>query len=229
MSVRLMAVAFDAHDPSVPAAFWADMLDRPIIADAHGAFLPGTGAQLGLRFDATEAEELSRPNRVHLHLTSTDIDDQRAIVAKALRLGGRVIREQPDSEVVMADSGRNEFCVIEPGNDFLADCGFLAEVTCEGPREAGLFWSEALEWPLVWDRGDQTAVQSPHGGTKVSWDVRPEPSHYGTRRQRLVLATADPGDATARLAALGAAQTGADGDRILMADPGGGEFWIIPA
>lgn len=225
-SVRLVAVAFDARDPSVPAAFWADLLDRPVAVDADGAFLPGAGAQIGLRFDATEAEDLSRPNRVHLHLTSTDLDDQRAIVAKALRLGGRVIRVQPGGEVVMADRGRNEFCVIEPGDGFLAGCGFLAEVTCEGPREAGLFWSGALGWPLVWDRGDQTAVQSPHGGTKVSWDVRPAPSRYGTRRQRLVLAAADPDGEAARLVALGAVQAGGDDDRILMADPGGGEFWL---
>ena len=27
--------------------------------------------------------------------------------------------------MVLADPEGNEFCVIEPGNDFLADCGFI--------------------------------------------------------------------------------------------------------
>ena len=40
-------------------------------------------------------------------------------------------------------------------------------------REVGLFWSEALGWPLVWDQNEQTAIQSPHGGTKVAWGGPP--------------------------------------------------------
>ena len=30
--------------------------------------------------------------------------------------------------VVLADPEGNEFCVIEPGNKFLADCGFIGAV-----------------------------------------------------------------------------------------------------
>lgn len=56
----------------------------------------------------------------------------------------------------------NEFCVIEPGNAFLAGCGFLGEVACDGSREVGLFWSDVLGWPPVWDQDQETAIQSPH-------------------------------------------------------------------
>ena len=66
----------------------------------------------------------------------------------------------------MADPARNEFCVIEPGADFLWGTGYLGEVTCEGPRESGRFWRDALAWPLVWDRGVQTAIQSPAGARR---------------------------------------------------------------
>src|SRR5690606_24338459 len=55
-------------------------------------------------------------------------------VTKAMQLGGRLIREYAEEgHVVMADPGRNEFCVIEPDADFLDGTGYLGEVTCEGP------------------------------------------------------------------------------------------------
>jgi hypothetical protein len=37
-----------------------------------------------------------------------------------------------EDHVVLADPDGNEFCVIEPGNNFLAGCGFLGEVSCHG-------------------------------------------------------------------------------------------------
>ena len=72
------------------------------------------------------------------------------------------IGQRPEEgHIVLTDPEGNEFCVIEPGNKYLAGCGFMAEITCAGSRETGFFWSEALEWPLVWDQGLQTAIQSP--------------------------------------------------------------------
>jgi hypothetical protein len=81
--------------------------------------------------------------------------------------------------VFLADPGGNEFCVIEPGNNFLAGCGSLGEFTCDGTREVGLFWRDALGWSLVWDQGEQTAIQSPQGGTKISWERWPQPLRTG--------------------------------------------------
>ena len=62
--------------------------------------------------------------------------------------------------MVLADPEGNELCVIEPGNSFLAGCGFVGELACDGSREVGHFWSEALGWPLVWDQDQETAIQS---------------------------------------------------------------------
>ena len=73
-----------------------------------------------------------------------------------------------EGHIVLGDPDGNAFCVIEPGNRFLADCGYLGEVTCEGSRDVGLFWRDALGWPLVWDRDEETATQMPAGGTKLS-------------------------------------------------------------
>ena len=110
----------------------------------------------------------------HLHLTSTSVEDQQQTVARSLGLGARRIdvgQRPEEGHVVLADPEGNEFCVIEPGNKWLAGCGFLAELTCDGSREVGYFWSEALGWPLVLDQGLQTAIRSPQGGPKVSWDA----------------------------------------------------------
>ncbi len=74
---------------------------------------------------------------------------------------------------MLADPEGNEFCVIEPGNNFLADCGFIGALACDGSQEVGYFWSEALGWPLVWDQDQETAIRSPHGGPKITWGGPP--------------------------------------------------------
>jgi hypothetical protein len=118
--------------------------------------------------------------------------------------------------------------VIEPGNNFLADCGFLGEVSCDGTREVGLFWSDALQWPLVWDQDEETAVQSPRGGTKVSWGGPPVAAKHGRNRQRLDLAAAALAAEVQRLVALGATELGNRDGGVEMADPDGNEFSISP-
>jgi hypothetical protein len=230
MSSRLVAVSFDAHDPDVVAAFWAGMLRRDIVQQASAALLPGDDTQVGLRFvDTDAATETPGRNRLHLHLTSTTREDQQHTVETALGLGGRHIdvgQRPEDGHVVLADPGGNEFCVIEPGEGWLAGCGFLGEVTCDGTPAVGRFWRDALGWPLVLDRGQQTAVQSPMGGTKLSWDVWPGPPRYGSRRQRFDLAASDLVADVARLVALGATELGDRDGRIELADPDGREFTV---
>ncbi len=192
MHVRLLAVTVETPDPARAAQFWAALLGRDVVEDAAGALLPGADAQLGLRFGPGRA---GRPgaNRMHLHLTSADLADQQHTVATALRLGGRHldVGQRPEEEhVVLADPAGSEFCVIEPGNAYLAGCGFLGELTCDGRRDVGLFWSKVLGWPLVWDRDEETAIQSPHGGTKVAWGGPPVPPKEARNRQRFDLITA---------------------------------------
>lgn len=227
-SLRLLAVNFEVREASDVASFWAELLCGEVVAEERGALVPGEGAQIGLRFVEADTEERTAPNRLHLHLTSTDLDDQMRTVTRVEALGGRIIRQQPEEGyVVMADPGRNEFCVIEPDSQFLAGAGFLAEATDHGPPEAGRFWSEALGWPLVWDRGNQTAIQSPRGGTKLSWDVRTDRT-YGTKRQWFETVADDLAGEVERLMELGATHLGERVGSIVMADPGGNEFTISP-
>jgi len=229
MPSRLLTLALDARDPARLAGFWAGVLGRVVVDDLRGALLPGSDTQVGLRFVPSGSEKVG-PNRVHLHLTSTSPAGQQDTVAAALELGAYhldVGQLPEEGHVVLADPEGNEFCVIEPGSSFLAGCGFLGELACDGTRRVGLFWAEALGWPLVWDEDQETAVQSPRGGTKVAWGGPPVAPRHGRNRQRFDLALTD-GDLAAeveRLLALGATRLGnaAEG-AVEMADPDGNEF-----
>jgi Glyoxalase-like domain len=55
------------------------------------------------------------PNRLHLDLTSTSLDDQRDSVATLVELGARHIdvgQRPEEGHVVLADPEGNEFCVL---------------------------------------------------------------------------------------------------------------------
>jgi len=228
VALRLVAVRYDADDPVGAATYWAGLLDREVVAQADGALVPGDDRQVGLRFVGSTPDR-SGPDWLHLHLTSRTAEDQAEVVERALALGGRPVdvgQRADEGHIVLADPGGNLFCVIEPGNRFLAGCGFLGEVTCEGSREVGRFWGDALGWPLVWDEGEQTAIQSPHGGTKLSWDAPPPDHTHATNRQRFELAAPDVEGEVERLVALGASALGARAEVAELADPDGNAFSI---
>jgi catechol 2,3-dioxygenase-like lactoylglutathione lyase family enzyme len=233
MRPRLLAVSFEAANPAEAARFWAGLLGREAIADADGVLLPGEDTQLGLRFVPGRAGQLGA-NRMHLHLTSADLDDQRHTVATAIGLGGRHVdvgQRPEEGHIVLADPAGYEFDVIEPGNGYLAGCGPLGELTCAGTRRVGLFWSKALGWPLVWDRGEQIAIQSPGGGTKVAWDTWDgtpvPPTEPNRQRFELLPADGDQRAAVDALLSLGAARLDARTDgTVVLADPDGNEFCV---
>ncbi|MEU4878055.1 VOC family protein, partial [Streptomyces sp. NPDC021608] len=177
MSSRLFAISFDAHRPDRLAHFWSGVLGLARADDGEDgvALLPGNAAGYRLGFRPTPVQKAAQ-NRLHFDLTSSSLKDQQATVARALALGARhadVGQGADASHVVLADPEDNEFCVLEPGNKFLAGCGFMGALACDGSQAVGYFWSRALGWPLVWDQDEETAVQSPSGGTKLTWGGPP--------------------------------------------------------
>jgi hypothetical protein len=226
VALRLEAVTFEVADVTAVAAFWAGLLEREVLEEPGGALVPGDETQVGLRFVSSDTDQVG-PRRLHLHLTSSSLEDQQRTVETALRLGGRHIDvgQEPDvGFVVLADPGDDELCVIEPGNNFLAGTGYLGEVTCEGTRQVGLFWRDALNWTLVWDEDQETAVQSPLGGTKISWGGPPVAPKHGRNRQRFDLVTGDPGSEIQRLVSIGATLLADLVDGVELVDPDGNEF-----
>jgi catechol 2,3-dioxygenase-like lactoylglutathione lyase family enzyme len=239
VALGLLELCIDARDPERLAAFWAGLLRRDVSADGR-TVLPSHDTEFALRFLPSDAEK-DGLNQVHLHLTS-DTDDQSATVERALALGASHldVGQRPDEgHVVLADPEGNELCVIEAGNAYLAGCGFLGELACDGTEEVGHFWSAALGWPLVWDQDGETAIQSPAGGAKVAWGGPPVRPKTGRNRMHLHLTpVADPGAGApggvevevARLVALGAVRLGAgeDAGAVSFADPDGNELCVVP-
>lgn len=232
MSVKIQALSFDAKNPAGLARFWAGVLGREVGADGTSV-LPDNDLGFVLRFLPTELEK-ERPNQIHFDLPSQTLEAQQAMVDRALELGGRHIDigQLPEEEhVVLADPEGNEFCVIEPGNNFLAGTGVIGALSSDGAQAVGYFWSKALEWPLVWDQDEETAIQSPQGGPKISWGG--PPVNPKAPKNRLHLDLVASGDAEAeveRLIGLGATrhESGqAHPDGIELADPGGNEFCVL--
>ncbi|MFD8794245.1 VOC family protein [Streptomyces vinaceus] len=246
MTSQLFAICFNATRPSDLARFWSGVLGwEPAGGTDDGiTLLPPGAAGFRIRFLPVEEPKTGR-NRAHFDLTSGSPQEQRRTVARALELGGQHIdvgQLPEDGHVVLADPDGNEFCVIEAGNKFLAGTGFIGALACDGTQEVGYFWSEALRWPLVWDQDQETAIQSPDGGTKITWGGPPVAPKTGPSRLYLELALpgdADPEAEIGRLVSLGATRTDAAPDaapdaggdegedgRVLMLDPDGNEFSV---
>jgi len=235
MPVTLHTLSIDAHDPAGLARFWAGVLGRRTDPDDDLVLLPDDDPGFRIRFRPSEAPKTG-PNQIHFDLTSTSLEDQQRTVDKALELGGRHIDigQLPEEEhVVLADPEGNEFCVVEPGNNFLAGCPVIGALSSDGTQAAGYFWSTALDWPLVWDKDEETAIRSPRGGSKISWGGPPVNPKRGNRLH-LDLAPTPGADQMAeveRLVSLGATRIDigqGDVDRVVMADPDGNEFCVLP-
>ncbi|GAB3078043.1 VOC family protein [Pedococcus soli] len=238
-SSELAELCFDAHDPVRVGRFWAGVLGRELSEDAeHGVVLPSDGdAGFQIRFLPTGAQK-TQPNQIHFDLTSASLEDQQDTVDRALALGGRHldIGQGPDVDhVVLADPEGNEFCVIPPGNNFLADTAPIGALSSDGSQQVGYFWSAALDWPLVWDQDEETAIQSPAGGTKISWGGPPVLEKLTKNRLHLNLTPRDPAGAdreVERLLSLGAARSTVEqcGEGwVAMTDPDGNEFCLRAA
>jgi Glyoxalase-like domain len=237
MTSRLVALCFDANDPLRLARFWAAALGWEIDDETRDGIglVPTDDTRFRILF-LPVPEPKSAKNRIHLDLTSTSIDDQHGTVERLIELGARHIdigQGPHDDHVVLADPEGNELCVIEPDNSFLADCGRLGSITCDGSREVGYFWSKALEWPLVWDQDEETAIRAPDGtGPFITWGP-PVPPKGAKNRLHLDIAPPDRGDQRAeveRLVSLGATRIEigqGDVDRVVMADPDGNEFCVL--
>ena len=236
MGLHLVALVVDANDPRRLAAFWSGVFGWEV-ADGPGwsVVLPSDDTGFRIGFFPTDAPKTG-PNQMHFDLTSQSLEKQQETVARALELGARHldVGQGPDADhVVLADPEGNEFCVIEPGNSFLADCGFIGALSSDGTQEVGYFWSEALGWPLVWDQDQETAIRSPDGGPIISWGGPPVAPKTGKNRLHLDLAPPADGDQQAevdRLVSLGATRIDigqGDVSCVVLADPDGNEFCVL--
>ena len=236
MASRLVSLCLDANDPLRLARFWASALRWEVDeTDDEIGLVPTDDTSFGILFEPVPEQKVNK-NRIHLDLTSTSIDDQKELVETLVELGAchvDVGQTSDDAHVVLADPEGNEFCIIEPTNKFLSTCGRFGSITCDGTREVGYFWSEALGWPLVWDQDEETAIRAPGGtGPFITWGPPPLPK---IEKNRLHLDIAPPAhvdqrEEVARLVSLGATRIDIGQGNVawvVMADPDGNEFCVL--
>ncbi|QBS40965.1 VOC family protein [Nocardia sp. CS682] len=239
MSTRLACVVFDADRPRFIADFWAELLgwgvtlDRPDEVDvaAHDP----DGADLALAF-LPAARAKHGKNRIHLDLASRSIDHQRLQVDRALSLGARRvdIGQGTVPWVVLADPEGNEFCVLEPREEYV-DTGAVAAIVMDtrDPLRLAEFWSAASGWPVAHGGAQLAGLRSATGlGSWLEFVRTPEPKS-GRNLLHLDLASFDDQAAElARLRAAGATPIEHAGGNVgtapglTLADPEANEFCL---
>ncbi|MFI0151549.1 VOC family protein [Streptomyces lydicus] len=118
--MRINALIIDATDPEGLAAFWSELLGRPVMGRTGPYVWLRRENGLGLGFQQT-AEPNSGKNRMHFDITSADpAAEQQRVEA----LGGRRLEQYADGGfLVMADPEGNEFCILPEGPFELDDEG----------------------------------------------------------------------------------------------------------
>ncbi|MFX0575482.1 VOC family protein [Nocardia nepalensis] len=240
MSTRLACVVFDADRPRLVADFWAELLgwavtiDRPDEVDvaAHDP----DGLDPALTFLPT-ARAKDGKNRIHLDLATRSLDHQRVQVDRALALGARHVDIGQGSVpwVVLADPEGNEFCVLEPREEYV-DTGAVAAIVVDthDPVRLAEFWSTATGWPVAHGGAQVAGLRSATGlGCWLEF-VRTPDVKSGRNRLHLDLAsfpTDDPAAEVARLRAAGATQVAPNAvggmPGLMLADPETNEFCLV--
>ncbi|MHC5261902.1 VOC family protein [Streptomyces sp. UC4497] len=118
--VQIAALVIDAEDPERLAAFWSELLGRPI--DRR------TGPYIWLRREGGLVFGFQRnpkptpgKDRMHVDLTSSDLAAEQQRVEA---LGGRRLEEYDEGGfLVMADPEGNEFCILPEGSVDMDDDG----------------------------------------------------------------------------------------------------------
>ncbi|MCP2289964.1 VOC family protein [Nocardia amikacinitolerans] len=240
MSTRLACVVFDAQRPRVVAEFWAQLLgwsvtvDRPDEVDV--AAPDPDGLDIALTFLPADIPK-SGKNRLHLDLASRSLDHQRVQVDRALALGARHvdIGQGGVPWVVLADPEGNEFCVLEPREQYV-DTGAVAAIVVDtrDPARLAAFWSTASGWPIAHASARVAGLRSATGLGSWLEFVRNQDAKQGRNRLHLDLTafpTDDPAAELARLRDAGATpvDAGAFGGvpGTVLADPEANEFCLL--
>jgi predicted enzyme related to lactoylglutathione lyase len=239
MPTRLMQVVVDTADPVALGRWWAEALGWAITweePDEVAVEPPGPdGLGVPLVFVPVPDPKVTK-NRVHLDLRSADADDQAARVARLTGLGARPadIGQRDVPWAVLADPEGNEFCVLDPREEY-AGTGAVAAIVMDAADPAALapFWVEAAGWSLVETTEWSASLRAASGTGPFLELIRvPDPKRV---KNRLHLDVApylgdDHAAEVARLRALGA--TPADigqGDVpwVVLADPQGNEVCVL--
>jgi predicted enzyme related to lactoylglutathione lyase len=242
MPTRLVHLAFDANDVGGQARFWAAALnwevvheeeDEAVVAPAGFEYL-SPGAVPIVFVPVPEGKTVK--DRVHLDLATSSAEHQAGLVERLTGLGAKPadIGQAGVPWVVMTDPEGNEFCVLEPRDEYSGTGPVAAICTdCHDPAALARFWSEAAGWTVIYEEDGFAGLRSPAGTGPFLEFLRNPDAKRVKNRLHPDLAPEKPDDRDAELARLLAAgATRVDVGQgkvtwVVLADPEGNEFCLL--
>ena len=211
MALELRAVVMDSADPVALGRFRSELLEC-----ASAEQRVAVGVSLGEQVDlvlAAAADPKQGKNRLHFDLATTSPGHQVELVHRAQTLGAAPVNIGQGAVpwVVLADPEGNEFCVLEPREEYLA-CGSVAALVVDAldPPAVAAFWSQATGLPVTRVHPEYATVRRESG----FWLEFVRVSEPKAVRNRLRLQLAGP-------------ENGEVSPEATLADPEGNEFTVI--
>lgn len=215
-------LVLDALEPERIGQFWAGVSDLPWSPREHGGGVVGDDASPVLRVVQTSAPKIAK-HRVHLDIYARGVGDLE-------QLGARVVEAQSGTRrwTVMADPEGGEFCAFL--REELPEHRLHGLVyDCAATLPLAQWWAGVLGGRATQDNREWATIESVLG-TIATMDFCPVPeAKNGRNRLRPVFAADDVDE----LVAAGAVrvdqpQSVPDDLGVLLADPQGNEFHVVP-
>jgi Glyoxalase-like domain len=232
MTSELRCVVMDSADPVSLGRFWSALLDRSITGDREGEVRLPLCERVDLVL-VTERDPKQGKNRLHFDLASTSADNQVELVERAQMLGAATvdIGQGAAPWVVLTDPEGNEFCVLEPREEYMTNRPVAALVIdALNPTGLAAFWSHATGLPMTRAHPEYATVRR-ESGFWLEFVRVTEPKQVRNRLRLDVVADAggDVPNEAERLEARGAVASYRDGLSVALVDPGGNEFRVRTA
>ncbi len=113
---RLHHVVLDCPDPRALAAFYAELLGRPVTYDsddwvvvAENDHSSGLAFQLSPDHQPPRWPDPAYPQQFHLDVMVDDVDES---AARVLAIGARRVSDDPAAKSVFVDPAGHPFCLI---------------------------------------------------------------------------------------------------------------------
>lgn len=250
MGTRLDSVNVDCADARALGQWWATALDWPI---TRHEWTDGRRTTFDLSVDpppnrpgvpltfANVNQDKVGLNRIHIDLRSGSTTEQAATVAALERRGARRV-DIGQGKVpfdVLADPEGNEFCVLDPRDDY-EHTGQIAAIVMKAldPTLLASFWSAATGWDVTVSTPGYAALNDQRRPGPLLELIKTNDPHRVKNRWHLDVrpeSGSDRGTEVRRLCELGAmrAEVGqADAipgevSWVVLADPEDNEFCVL--
>lgn len=234
--MRLENIVWDARDPRRLGTFWAGALGAERLTDEPGIYEArlslAAGFFLDLCFQHVAAPSTS-PARLHLDVAGGV--GQREVVDRLVALGAEHTDggQEDVPWVVLTDLEGNAFCVREQRDEYNS-AGPIAALPMDSsaPERDATFWAEITGWTPVDGAAPATLRHPARTGPLLEFWPEPASKHGKNRLHLDVRRDRTDDDALDRILDSGASRIDHEGPNlpwVVMTDPSGNEFCVLPA